>query len=224
MFRTIVSTLALWNERRSKLPVEDKTDTGLHRESCWWAVYTRHQHEKTVATMLAAKGLEVFLPLYDSMHRWKDRSKLISLPLFPCYLFVQGGPARRLQVLTTPGVHMLLTNGEHVAKVPEVEILAIRKTLAAAIKVEPHPFLNCGQTVRVKRGPLQGVEGILIRKKNQDRLVLSVEMLAQSVAVEIDASDVESVRAFQPGLIAPRQFAGIDSFHPSRAECVAARN
>ncbi len=140
--------------------------------------------------MLSAKGFEVFLPLYESTRRWKDRRKVIALPLFPCYVFVRGGLDRRLQVLTTPGVHMILSRGERIATIPEDEIEAIRKTIEGPFRVEPHPFLRCGERVRVVRGSLEGVEGVLIRKKNLYRLVLSVEMLAQSVAVEIDAADV----------------------------------
>jgi transcription antitermination factor NusG len=167
----------------------------MHDDSAWWAVYTRHQHEKVVAGMLSAKGFEVFLPLYESTRRWKDRSKVLMLPLFPCYLFLRGEHHRRLQAVTTPGVHMILCNGEHVATVPEAEIQSIRKTVEGAFRVEPHPYLKCGERVRVKRGALEGVEGILIRKKNQYRLVLSVGILSQSVGVEIDASDVEHVAA-----------------------------
>jgi transcription antitermination factor NusG len=163
--------------------------------SPWWAVYTRHQHEKTVVEMLEAKGLEVFLPLYESTRRWKDRCKVLSLPLFPCYVFVRGGLDRRLQVLTTPGVHTILYRGEEVAMIPEEEIEAIRKTVEGPFRVEPHPFLRCGERVRVIRGSLEGVEGVLLRKKNLYRLVLSVDMLAQSVAVEIDASDVVPAEA-----------------------------
>lgn len=158
-------------------------------------LYARHQHEKTVAELLTSKGFEVFLPLYDSMRQWNDRKKLISLPLFPCYVFVRGGLNRRLQVVTTPGVHMILSCGERVAIIPEAEIEAVRQAVGGAFRVEPHPFLKCGERVRVIRGSLQGVEGILVRKKNLFRLVLSVEMLAQSVAVEIDASDIEPVAA-----------------------------
>lgn len=171
------------------------TPQSIHLEACddsaWWAIYTRHQHEKVVAEILTAKGFEVFLPLYQSVRRWKDRSKILSLPLFPCYLFVLGGLNRRLQVLTTPGVHMILTNGERVAVIPSEEIQAIQRTVEGPLPVEPHPFLKCGERVRVTRGSLEGVEGILVRKKNLYRLVLSVNMLAQSVAVEIDALDVE---------------------------------
>ena len=161
--------------------------------SHWWALYTRHQHERVIADMLSAKGLEIFLPVYDSIRRWKDRQKVLSLPLFPCYVFVKGAFNRRLQVVTTPGVHMILSHGEHAAVIPESEIEAIRQTVDGHFRVEPHPFLRCGERVRVTRGSLQGVEGILVRKKNQFRLVLTVEMLAKSVAIEIDATSVEPV-------------------------------
>lgn len=170
-------------------------DVGMHESSAWWVLYTRHQHEKAVAEMLSAKGFEVFLPLYESIRVWKDRSKLLSLPLFPCYVFLRGGLNRRLQVVTTPGVHMILFHGEHIAIVPETEIHAIRKAVEGPFHVEPHPFLKCGERVRVTRGSLEGVEGILVRKKNLYRLVLSVDMMAQSVAVEIDATDVEPTTA-----------------------------
>ena len=170
-------------------------DIGMPEASPWWVLYTRHQHEKTVAEMLSAKDFEVFLPLYESVRCWKDRKKLLTLPLFPCYVFVRGGLDRRLQVVTTPGIHTILFHGESVAMVPEAEIQAIRKAVEGPFRVEPHPFLKCGERVRVTRGSLEGVEGILIRKKNLYRLVLSVDMMAQSVAVEIDATDVEPVTA-----------------------------
>lgn len=162
---------------------------------CWWAVYTRHQHEKAVADQLCSKGFEVFLPLYESTRKWKDRNKVLSLPLFPCYVFLRGDTERKLQVVTTPGVHMILYTGDRIATIPTLEIEAIQRSLEGNFLVEPHPFLRCGERVRVRHGSLEGVEGVLVRKKSLYRLVLSVEMLARSVAVEINASDVEPVRA-----------------------------
>ena len=167
-----------------------ETDTVLP----WSAVYTRHQHEKTVAGMLTTKGFDVFLPLYESVRRWKDRRKLLCLPLFPGYVFVRGVVGRRLPVVMTPGVNMILCQGDEVATIPEEEIQAIRRTVDGNFHVEPHPFLRCGEQVRVIRGALSGIEGILVRKKGGFRLVLSVAMLSQSVAVEVDAADIEPVR------------------------------
>lgn len=170
-------------------------DAAIEEGPAWWALYTRHQHEKTVAEMLSAKGFEVFLPLYESTRRWKDREKVLSLPLFPCYVFVRGTLGRKLQVVSTPGVHMILCRGERVAHVPEEEIDAIRMSIEGPYHVEPYPYLRCGERVRVTRGSLEGVEGVLVRKKNMYRLILSVDMLAQSVAVEINATDVEPAAA-----------------------------
>ena len=159
----------------------------------WCAIYTRHQHEKTIAQFLSAKGLEVFLPLYNARRRWKDRTVHLSLPLFPCYLFLRGMKERKLEVVTTPGIVSVLSINGETAVIPESEIEAIRKAIDRGNRVEPHPFLRCGDRVRVICGPLQGLEGILVRKKNQCRLVLSVEILERSAAVEVDVSAVERV-------------------------------
>ena len=116
---------------------------------------------------------------------------------------MRGALERRLPILTTPGVHMIISRGESVATIPEEEIESIRRTIDGKFRVEPHPFLRCGERVRVMRGSLAGVEGILTRKKNLCRLVLSVEMLTQAVAVEIDAHDVEPVNGRTPISIIP---------------------
>jgi transcription antitermination factor NusG len=159
----------------------------------WHAIYTRHQHEHTISQILLNKGFEVFLPVYDCVRHWKDRRKTISMPLFPCYLFVRGEMSRRQQILTTPGVHTILCTGESFAAIPAREIDAIRLAMEVQPNLEPHLFLTCGERVRVIRGSLSGVEGILLRKRGTHRLILSVEMLAQSASVEIDVSDVEPV-------------------------------
>jgi transcription antitermination factor NusG len=159
----------------------------------WHALYTRHQHEKTIADLLTKKGFDVFLPLYNTTHRWKDRTKTLSLPLFPSYVFVKGGLDRQLQILTTPGVYTVLAVAGRAAVIPEEEISAVQRMIANSLDIEPHPFLKCGDCVRVKSGPLDGLEGILIRKKNSVRLVLSVELLMKSVAVEVDAWAVERI-------------------------------
>lgn len=160
----------------------------------WHAVYTRHHHEKAVARALEAKGFTVFLPLYSAPRRWKDRVKVINLPLFSCYVFIQGGLERHLDVVTTAGIYGFVCSGGSPARIPPQEIDGIRRVVERSVKIEPHPFIRCGDWVRVKAGPLAGIEGILVRKKNFSRLVLSVEILGKSAAVEVDVSLVERIK------------------------------
>lgn len=164
-----------------------------HLNHNWYAVCTRHQHEKSAARILEYKQLEVFLPLYKERRRWQDRIKEISVPLFPGYLFVRAGPTTWLQILTTAGVSNIVGCGDRPSAIPFSEIEGIRRITESALRIEPHPFLKCGDWVRVKYGPIAGVEGILLRKKNTARLVLSVEMLGKSAAVEVDVTHVERI-------------------------------
>ena len=159
----------------------------------WFALHTRHQHEDLAERSLTYKGFEVFLPRYTSVRQWSDRTKVISQPLFPCYLFLRGGFEQRVNVLSTPGVQGFVEFAGTPAIVPDVEIEAVRQTLARGAHLEPHPFLKCGDWVQVKEGPLEGIEGILVRHKSHFRLVLSVEIVQRSAAVEVDARMVERV-------------------------------
>jgi len=168
----------------------------------WYAVYTRHQHEKNVARVLESKGLEVFLPLYTAIHRWKDRNKRLLLPLFPCYLFVRNPQELWQPILSTPGVHSVVGFSKRPATIPWVELEAIRRLVGSDLGAEPHPFLVCGARVRLRAGPLQGIEGLLLRKKTIWKLVVSIEMLQRAVAVEVDASIVEPVSAPKPQSVA----------------------
>jgi len=176
----------------------EMVNPGSQFDSGWYAVHTRHQHEKNVARVLTNKGFEVFVPLYTAIHRWKDRDKQLSLPLFPCYVFLRSPLERWQPVLTTPGVHSVLGFGGFRSMIPASEVEAIRRMIGSPFKTEPHPFLKCGDRVRLRAGPLQGLEGILLRKRNVWKLLVSVEMLQRSVAVEVDASMVERVSLKKP--------------------------
>jgi transcription antitermination factor NusG len=124
---------------------------------------------------------------------------VLSLPLFPCYVFLKGGLERRLDVMTTPGIHAFVSSAGQPAAVPPNEIDAIRRAVQSGMRVEPHPLLRCGEWVRVKAGPLTGVQGILLRKKNLVRLVLSVQILGKAAAVEVDAFLVERLSSKRLG-------------------------
>ena len=168
------------------LPIETSNPA-----SNWYALYTRHQHEKAVTQILTTKGFEILLPMYKSVRRWKDRTKILSLPLFSCYLFLKGGLERRWDILNTPGIYDLLSSGGRPIVIPTSEINAIQQVVNSGFRLEPHPFLKIGERVRIKRGPLAGLQGLLVRQRNIYRLVLSVEMLGRAAAVEVDSFLVE---------------------------------
>ena len=173
--------------------LDDTLEGCVHPLRPWYALYTRHQHEKAVSHTLINKGFETFLPLYNVKRRWKDRNVALSLPLFPCYVFLRGDLERRLDVLVTPGVHQFVNVAGQPASISESEIRMIQEAIKRKVLIEPYPFLKCGDWVRVRSGPLEGFEGILVRKKKGCRLVLSVELLGKAAAVEVEASDVEAI-------------------------------
>jgi transcription antitermination factor NusG len=167
-------------------------------EPHWYAAYTCAQHEKRVAEQLAQRDVEHLLPLYAAMHRWKDRRVRVDLPLFPGYVFVRLVLQDRLRVLQVPGVVRLVGFGGLPSALPDDQIEILRSGLAHRLHAEPHPFLAVGRRVRIVRGPLAGLEGILRRKKNSLRFVLSVELIQRSVAVDVDAADVQPLRVSKP--------------------------
>lgn len=158
----------------------------------WFAVYTSARHEKTVARQLEERCIERFLPLYRSSRRWKDRRKLVDLALFPSYVFVRIEARDKLRVLQVPGVVSLVTCNGQLAALPEQEIDALRSGLDHGVYAEPCPYLRVGRRVRVARGPLAGAEGVLIKKKDKCRVVISLDVLMRSVAVEVDGADLEA--------------------------------
>lgn len=163
-------------------------------EARWYAAYTSANHEKRVAIHLKKRAVEHFLPLYESVRRWKDRRMKLLLPLFPGYVFVRLALRDRLQVLQVPGVAKLVGINGTPAELPQEEMEALRASLADGVRAVPHPYLKIGRRVRVKTGSLAGLEGILARKKNGTRFVISLDPIMSSVAVEIDVAELESVR------------------------------
>ena len=175
---------------------DDPTRTEL--TEAWYAIYTKHQHEKAATDLLRRKDFKVLLPLYSSVRRWKDRDKAVVLPLFPCYVFVRTDLGRKLDILQTPGVFWMVERGGRAFPIPEEEIEAVKRIVESPARVGPHPYLKAGDRVRIRSGALAGIEGILTRAKSQFRIVLAVELLQQSIAMEIDLSAVEPVRAGRP--------------------------
>lgn len=173
----------------------------------WFALQTRFRYEDLVARQLQNKGYETFLPLYKCRRRWSDRVKELEMPLFPGYLFCRFNPSNRLPILTIPGVARVVGAGRTLMPIAEEEIAAIQKAVQSDLPRQPWPFLRIGQRVRVVWGPLTGVEGILLSFRGACRLILSVNLLHSSVAVDVDGAWVmpdPSPSAHAPaGTVAP---------------------
>jgi transcription antitermination factor NusG len=157
----------------------------------WYAAYTRANHEKSVAEQLCVRSVENFLPLYASMRKWKDRRVKLDLPLFPGYVFVRLAIRDRLRVQQVPGVVRLVGFGGTPAELPTEDVEALQLGLARGIHAEPHPYLTLGRRVRLTSGPLGGMHGILLRRKGNFRVVVSLELIQRSVVVDVDVADIE---------------------------------
>ena len=166
------------------------------RRSNWFAVYTTSRHEKRVAQHLSQRQIEFYLPLYRSERKWSDGSRVtLELPLFPGYIFVHIERAERVRVLNVPGALAVVggTGGEP-APLPDDAIDALRSGLQLRA-AEPHPLLTVGQRARIRSGALAGMEGVVVRKKNSFRVVLTLEHIMRSIAVEVGEEDLEPLHS-----------------------------
>jgi transcription antitermination factor NusG len=163
------------------------------QQKCWLAAYTRSRHENHVAEQLRSKGLEFLLPTYQRWTRWSDRVKHAPAPLFPGYVFVHVSDRERVPVLQTVGVVRLVSIGGHAATLPDAEVERMRLCSSRFQDVEPHPYLTIGQRVRVTHGPFSGWEGTLVQKQNASRLVVNVDEIMKSVAINLHGADVETI-------------------------------
>jgi transcription antitermination factor NusG len=163
-------------------------------EPHWYAAYTNANHEKRVAVQLGERSVEHFLPVYESIRRWKDRRIKLELPLFPGYVFVRLALQDRLRVLQVPGLAKLVGFNGLPCALPESEIETMRTCVRhEAAAIAPHPYLQTGTRVRVKSGPLEGLEGFVTRRKGRLRLIISLDLISRSAAVEVEETDLESV-------------------------------
>jgi len=170
----------------------------------WFAIRTKPRHEKAVSLTLLGKGYEQFLPVYSSRALGSNR-KPASLPLFAGYLFCRFDVEDRLPILVTPGVFNIVGCGRAPIALDDSEIADLQSVVRAGIALQPWPFLKVGHRVRIKCGALEGVEGVLVKSKSVDRLIVSITLLQRSVAVEIDSGSVEPVSAWsRPGWTAAR--------------------
>ena len=170
------------NSLEASMNVENPHDVAER----WFALRVKSRFEKVVATVARNKGFEEFLPLYQSRRRWSDRLKSVELPLFPGYIFCRLDPQHRLPLLTIPGVLHFVGIGKMPSPIEDTEIAAIQAAVRSGLLMDPWPFLEVGQRLRLEEGPLAGVEGILVGTSKRQRLVVSVTLLRRSVAVAIE--------------------------------------
>jgi transcription termination/antitermination protein NusG len=182
---------------------------------CWYAAYTCANHEKRIAQQLEEREIEHFLPLYETVHRWRDRRVRLELPLFPGYVFVRLLLQERLRVLELPSVVRLVGYGPLPIALPDEEVEVLRHGLHRDLEALPHVYPAKGRRVRILRGPLAGLEGILLRRAGNFRVVLSVDLILRSITVNVNAGDVIPV---EPNALDTKNAAMLDPLGPEHRE------
>jgi transcription antitermination factor NusG len=152
----------------------------------WYALTVKPRHERATARNLRLKGLEEFSPVYRARRLWCDRIKELETELFPGYVFCRFSYEQRLLVLSTPGVTSIVGFGKRPVPVDDREIEAVRAVVTSGLPIQPWPYLRAGQKVRIEQGCLEGVVGIVLRDRDRCRVLINVEILQRTVAVEID--------------------------------------
>src|SRR5262245_39203372 len=168
----------------------------------WYAIQLRPRAEKMVALHLQDKGYEEYLPLYRSRRRWSDRIKEIELPLFPGYIFCKFDVTQRLPVLIIPGVVSIVGQGKLPLAIPDQEISAVQRIVNSGMNYGPWASLAAGQRVRVRYGPLQGLDGVVLEMRNSYHLIISVTLLSRSVSVTIDRDSIVPIGGTKTKIIA----------------------
>jgi transcription antitermination factor NusG len=176
----------LKNSEEMMSSIDSASNSGFSDNLSWYALQIRSKLGSLASATLCGKGYEAYLPLYRSGRRWSDRVKQLDLPLFPGYLFCRFDVLDRLPILTTPGVISVVGAGKTPIPVDDEEIEAVRAILRSGLAARPWPFLQVGSKVYIERGPLTGLEGIIANTDKVYRLIVSVNLLQRSVAVEID--------------------------------------
>jgi transcription antitermination factor NusG len=159
----------------------------------WYVAQTFSRHEKRVAEHMVVRGIEHFLPLYETVSRWQDRRVRLRLPLFPGYIFVRIQLRERVRALEVAGVTRIVGFGGIPVELPDNEMETIRNGFTSRLRAEPHPYLVAGRRVRIKAGPLAGLEGILVRMKGSFRFVLSIDLIQRAVVADVEISDIETL-------------------------------
>jgi transcriptional antiterminator NusG len=165
-----------------------------NESAAWFAVQVVPQHEKKVALSLQQKGYEQFLPEVEARTNWSDRKKILARPLIPGYVFLRTTRGLMGAVLRTPSVYRIVSFGGCPFPAKDEEIAVLRKLVTSGRPVRPVPYLALGQKVQVKEGPLAGLTGIIVRLKNVTRVIVSVELIMRSVAIDVASSEIDLIQ------------------------------
>jgi transcription antitermination factor NusG len=177
-----------------EVPVEatSPVSQSMHGGRSWFAIHTASNHEKSVAQRLRAKDVETFLPLYNVTKRWKNRTTVkVELPLFAGYIFARIGLSERRRVIEVPMVYSIVGANRQPTALPDAEIESLRNGLSVR-QAHPFPYAKVGSRVRIRSGPLAGLEGSVLRTYGALTVVLTVEMIQKSVAIHVEADELEA--------------------------------
>jgi transcription termination/antitermination protein NusG len=169
------------------------TPLSVNEPAKWFAVHTASNHERTVARQLQDRSIPFFLPTYKQINRWSDRRKEVERPLFPGYVFVHIQLNTRLSVLRVPGVVRLVGSSQGPAEIPPEEIEPLQQAMVSKGRIAPHDFVKIGSRVRVMHGPFAGINGCLVRRENQLRVVVAMESIHQAFSMQVDLRDIEVI-------------------------------
>jgi transcription antitermination factor NusG len=169
----------------------------------WFALQVRTRWESSTAVLLSGKGYDTFLPTYKVKKRLNGQTREVNTALFPGYVFCHFDAQKRLPILITPGVISVVGRGRVPLPVDDSEIAAIQTVVSSGFKVEPWPYLEVGQKIRIQDDALEGLEGVLINFKGNHRIVVSVSLLRRSVALEIDRSCVRPIAPARGAVLEP---------------------
>ena len=186
--------MEIWDSKGGSLSMHMNISGSEHDHDLpWFAVRVKSNFEKPVSAMLRGKGFEEFLPTYRAKRQWSDRIKILDLPLFPGYLFCRIDLSNRLPLLTTPGFLYLVGKGMTPEPIDEKEVMAIQSIVRSGAPAEPWPSVVVGQKVRLERGPLRGIEGVVSKIGDQHRIYVNATLLQRSVSVQVDSDWISTM-------------------------------
>ena len=181
----------------------------------WFAIRVKSNRERVAADALNARNLEVCLPVYREHRNSRNRARTVELPLFSGYVFSRFDARDRLPILTVPGVVHIVGFGNDPQPVDPREMASVFALVQTGLPAVPHPYLNVGNRIQLRFGPLRGVEGVVLAHKNETKLVMSVSLLQRSIAVDVEREWVDGLLRrqpvfHQPGVIRPGGKEGSD--------------